>query len=710
MKKRITKWMSSLLVAVMLISVMNVPIKAAEGDLVDQMIDQLYATQFKNEFFDLFNAFQQVNDPQGLSNAYASAFGALASSQQARIESFGVSVELVRILADKVNDAQVSEVVLRRWLSADTPEYRTKLREFIESKAPAILALGDTSRILYAMDRMNVAFKHLNKIRIFANDRGLNFAQVDASHKNMTLLEEQVPVLVDFINIVLEDDISDIPPVVEALKVFPIYYNNADADDQKIVYDYLYTYHFVRVLEAANPGGNVPGGNAGGVTGGNAGGGNAGGNGNGRINADEIDIYDEETAQGLNFIVVTLTQEQLELFGKKTITTVNGEEIAQLTFEDADAFADILSIASPKLRLLIEDEIDGVDIRINGAIIEMLGEKDGSLFIETKIGTYELDGKKLAAQFAEELGKDTKSEDVTVRVRFSKVKGFSLSAVETAIRGNQLATLVGTPMNYKLSFILGEEETELSTLPMFIERRMIFDEATMATAALMINGDGTTQQVPVRIFEEDGVWYAAINSRNNGTFALTKVTRGFKDITGHWAMEMIQELADRLMINGVDVENFQPQRQITRAEMATILVNALGLSNTLGEGFTDVTESDWYYEAVMTAKNYGLISGYDDNSFKPNKHITREEAMVMIANAIQLINSDTSVSGSMINLQLSQFTDSSSISEWAKSKLALVVSEGVASGSNGLIRPKDHITRAEVVALIYKMLQEAGLL
>ncbi|MBN2222822.1 MAG: S-layer homology domain-containing protein, partial [Vallitaleaceae bacterium] len=115
-------------------------------------------------------------------------------------------------------------------------------------------------------------------------------------------------------------------------------------------------------------------------------------------------------------------------------------------------------------------------------------------------------------------------------------------------------------------------------------------------------------------------------------------------------------------------------------------------------------------EAVITARNYGLISGYDDNSFKPNKHITREEAMVMIANAIQLINSDASISGSLAEIQLSQFSDATSISDWAKDKLALVVSQGIAGGANGQIRAKDHITRAEVVKLIYTMLEEAGLL
>ncbi|MBN2222543.1 MAG: S-layer homology domain-containing protein, partial [Vallitaleaceae bacterium] len=569
MKKRYRSLLSMLLVTVMLFSVVSIPAQAVEDDLVEQLINQLYATRYKEEFFGLFKAFQEVNDPVGLSNAYASAFGALSTSQQSRIESFGVTVDVVRVLADKTNDAQVSETVIRRWLSTDTPEYRAELRAFIERKLNVIVSIGDASKILSGFTRMDKVFSILGLVRIFATNGQLAFVEVDANHKNMTLLEAKVPEIVGYVNDMIQDDISDTVPVVEALKAFPLYYNSAETSDQEIIFTYLNTYRFVNVLAATNPGGNTPGGNAGGVTEGNAGGGNAGGNGNGRINGNEIDIYDEETAQGLNFTVVPLTEEQLLTYGAKEVITVDGNVIGKLSFTNADDFADILNIETPKLSLLFGEDLDGVDIRINGAIVELLAAHDGAVFVDTKIGTYELDAKKLAAQFTKELGKGVVAEDVTVRIRFSKVKGTALDAVKASISADKEGELVSTPMNYILSFILKEEETELATVPMFIERRLVFDQANMATAAILVGADGSTKQVPARIYEVDGVWFAAINSRNNGTFALTQVNKGFKDISSHWAKEMIQELANHLMIQGVDAENFQPQRQITRAEMAT---------------------------------------------------------------------------------------------------------------------------------------------
>ncbi len=201
------------------------------------------------------------------------------------------------------------------------------------------------------------------------------------------------------------------------------------------------------------------------------------------------------------------------------------------------------------------------------------------------------------------------------------------------------------------------------------------EQAAQITTAVVKNEDVTLCHVPTYVYEKDGKWYENI----------------------------VSEIANRMIVNGKSETSFDGDTSITRAEFTAILVRALGLPADGECSFTDVNVEDWYYSAVGTAVEYKLVNGYTDGSFKPNINITRQEAMVMIQRAAEVAEY-IGKSGS-----LSAFTDSDEVSSWAQSAVEFNVGSGLIMGSNGELRPKHNISRAETAAVILRLLQKAEL-
>ncbi|UQZ34318.1 hypothetical protein C2I18_12800 [Paenibacillus sp. PK3_47] len=182
----------------------------------------------------------------------------------------------------------------------------------------------------------------------------------------------------------------------------------------------------------------------------------------------------------------------------------------------------------------------------------------------------------------------------------------------------------------------------------------------------------------------------------------------FSDVrTGQWFKQYVDRASSLGILEGVDGTRFEPTREITRAEFSAVLVRALGLEAASGQsaGFRDVAGSRWYADVIATANQFGLIAGYEDNTFRPNQPITREEAMVIISRAMNLISLQaTSATGADI---LNGFKDSGLVSNWAQSAVEQNVAAGLIQGNNGSINPKDQITRAEVAAIVIRFLEKA---
>jgi hypothetical protein len=166
------------------------------------------------------------------------------------------------------------------------------------------------------------------------------------------------------------------------------------------------------------------------------------------------------------------------------------------------------------------------------------------------------------------------------------------------------------------------------------------------------------------------------------------------DLAGHWAKDSIAKLINAGIVSGYPDGSFQPDKTVTRAEFTVMLVKALQLEPKADSDFKD-TAAHWARESIGTAAAHGLISGYDQNSFGPDDNITREQAAVIIARATQLETKD----------QTLNFTDAQQIASWALSGVTAAVNKSYLSGyPDNSFRPQGNTTRAEAAVIIAKLL------
>jgi len=139
------------------------------------------------------------------------------------------------------------------------------------------------------------------------------------------------------------------------------------------------------------------------------------------------------------------------------------------------------------------------------------------------------------------------------------------------------------------------------------------------------------------------------------------------------------------------------------------MVRALGLSDKgKAASFKDVSAKDWFAGAVAKAGEYGLITGYEDGTFRPDNIIIRQEAIVMLERAMKWAG----LTGNKAEMDeaLSRFADGHQVAAWAKASVAATVEHGLVQGSSGNLNPASEITRAEAAAIVQRMLKKAGLI
>lgn len=166
------------------------------------------------------------------------------------------------------------------------------------------------------------------------------------------------------------------------------------------------------------------------------------------------------------------------------------------------------------------------------------------------------------------------------------------------------------------------------------------------------------------------------------------------DVEKHWAKNEIEYLVSKKIMSGYNDGTFKPDKEITRAEFIKTINNVFGYTEKAQISFSDVKESDWYYEDIQKGVAAGYIGGYSDETMKPNKAISRQEAAKIIAVAYNLDKQNSTSAG--------EFKDLDKIEEWAKSYVGIMKDSGFMSGYvDGTFGPKKNITRGEVAKILY---------
>ena len=168
----------------------------------------------------------------------------------------------------------------------------------------------------------------------------------------------------------------------------------------------------------------------------------------------------------------------------------------------------------------------------------------------------------------------------------------------------------------------------------------------------------------------------------------------FSDVNpGDWFYDNVMDAAENGYISGMGDGTFNPTGATTRAQFASMIANAMGYEANpdAKSAFPDVADDFWGKAAINFCVENGILSGYDDGTFQPNKAITRQEAASILRNAFELTETTDEL-----------FPDDSAIAGWAKESVYLVKAAELMKGDadTGNFRPTSTITRAEAASIL----------
>lgn len=168
----------------------------------------------------------------------------------------------------------------------------------------------------------------------------------------------------------------------------------------------------------------------------------------------------------------------------------------------------------------------------------------------------------------------------------------------------------------------------------------------------------------------------------------------FNDLNGFdWAKEAIYLLYDKGIVSGYGDKKYMPQRNVTREEFVTMICRALGLEGSGEACFSDVDASAWYAPYIAAASHHELISGLPDGSFGVGQNIKRQDMAIIVASAMQYQSGETE-----------NFADHDAISNYAKQAVYALKSAGVVVGADGMFYPNAFLTRAEAAMVLSKII------
>ena len=114
----------------------------------------------------------------------------------------------------------------------------------------------------------------------------------------------------------------------------------------------------------------------------------------------------------------------------------------------------------------------------------------------------------------------------------------------------------------------------------------------------------------------------------------------FSDLDGHWGKDAVVRWAERNVVRGNGAGAFLPDQALTRAELASILDNLLGLETKAENTYADLTGSEWYADSILACTAAGLLQG-DGTRCNALSPITRQETAVLLGRVFQLEEGDT---------------------------------------------------------------------
>lgn len=274
-----------------------------------------------------------------------------------------------------------------------------------------------------------------------------------------------------------------------------------------------------------------------------------------------------------------------------------------------------------------------------------------------------------------------------------------------AAKRKQVGSLAGTVLKpvseaYELSGTAPSRPIEM-TISYSKQQAAGIDPRKLAVYSQLPNGQW--KQIGGLVQKNKGTVTVTVSSL--GTFAVLAADPRFGDLNGHWSRSDVEVLVSRGMMDGVGGGEFKPNRHVTRAEAAKMMVTlalALGRPTALASGsFSDVDAGAWYADAVRQAQTLGIIEGAG-GKFRPNDSITRAELALMFARAS---GADLSEMADRADRILAPFSDGGRVPTWARQAVAYAVEGGLMKGAQHALNVGGQATRAEAAVMLLRTLE-----
>ena len=190
----------------------------------------------------------------------------------------------------------------------------------------------------------------------------------------------------------------------------------------------------------------------------------------------------------------------------------------------------------------------------------------------------------------------------------------------------------------------------------------------------------------------------AVSASAAGT--TTRKATDFKDYDrSAWYAEAVSAAVDNGLLYGKSATVIDPNGDMTRAEMAAIINRSFGCYKAADiSQYKDVSKNKWYYKDVALAVQMGTYNGRSSSSMAPDAPISRQEAMTVVARALELDYD------AYAKTDLSAFSDRDKISAWALPYVRSMVGAGYIHGRGKILAPLDNITRAEFAQIFYNII------
>ncbi|WP_339269594.1 endo-1,4-beta-xylanase [Paenibacillus sp. FSL R5-0470] len=381
--------------------------------------------------------------------------------------------------------------------------------------------------------------------------------------------------------------------------------------------------------------------------------------------------------------VVTITLE---------VKSDNGRAIGTISSDNLKkALEQATAAANGKKQIVIEvpKQTDAKVYDIQLPTQSLMGKENFELLLKTENATIQIPSNMLP---------DLTDLAEQVSIRISKVSADSLSAANR--------NLIGSHPVIDLSVVSGDKvipwNNPNAPVTVSIPYTPTAEELSNPDLIVVWYIDDNGNVVPVPNGRYDAATQTVVfQTTHFSIYAITIVKKNFGDLQNvSWAKQAIDVMAARDVIQGTSANSFSPADSMKRADFIALLVRALELKGTGKSAalFSDVQKTDYYYDELVIAKELGIVTGFADDTFRPNSDISRQDMMVLTTRALAASGKQVKASGT-----LNAYLDEASISSYAKDSALLLIKAGVVNGKNDRIAPNDTLTRAEAAVILYRI-------